>query len=472
MRIIIFLLVICCFLNSYGQKTISSQKLLEDFDYLIEELKLQHQGLYQYVDKEVVNAQLDSIRNTLDVPLSTLEFYKKISYTITLTNEGHSYADLPKRTMLKVGLSKSFLPLTVKFCDRELIITQNYGEDIPGLTKGAKLLSVNGKSIEKLLEKFFPLMVTDGFNETSKYKWIGGRNFSRLYRLVIGKQEYFDLDIQEYGSVEVKRIKIPAIRYKTFKRKNAKFKPKKFDYTAFAFKVINDSIAYMSVPGFGKNIDYAAFYKSNFRAIDSLNIKHLILDIQANGGGTEGNENLLFSYFTDTAVQKYRNVTMLPKPYDKNKKSKGLILDKWSIKTLPAMRGNFTLFSDYYSDLGYTKPLERLIFKGKLYTLISGFTFSGGAEFASLLKMTDRGIFIGEETGGTYEGNVSGYSEKVKLPNSKIKVNIPTVHFQINVSPDTRGRGVMPDYTVPQTWEDYMKGNNSKLDFAIKLIMH
>ena len=86
--------------------------------------------------------------------------------------------------------------------------------------------------------------------------------------------------------------------------------------------------------------------------------------------------------------------------------------------------------------------------------------------------MTNRGIFIGEETGGTYEGNVSGYSEYVKLPNSKIKVKIPTVHFQINVEPKIKGRGVIPNYEVPQTWKDYLNGRNTKKDFTIKKIIN
>ncbi|MEM1219315.1 MAG: hypothetical protein AAGH79_10400, partial [Bacteroidota bacterium] len=96
--------------------------------------------------------------------------------------------------------------------------------------------------------------------------------------------------------------------------------------------------------------------------------------------------------------------------------------------------------------------------------------FSGGAEFSSMLQMTNRAIFIGEETGGTYEGNVSGYSETTILPNTKIRVDIPTVHFQMDVEPILPGRGVLPDYEVRQTWADYMETRNAKLDFALSLI--
>lgn len=227
----------------------------------------------------------------------------------------------------------------------------------------------------------------------------------------------------------------------------------------------------MSIPEFGNDeINYEYFYKSNFKKIDSLHIKHLIIDIQANGGGTEGNENLLFSYLSKEVVQKYKRVTMLSKPYQKNKEKTGYIEDKWTFNDSIAERGDYTLYTDYYSDLSYKKPRKDLIYNGNIYILTSGRTFSGGAEFASLIKMTDRGIFIGEETGGTYEGNVSGYSEYIKLPNSKIEVKIPTVHFQMNVSSEIKGRGIIPEYEIPQTWKDYLNGKNSKKKFTIRLI--
>jgi len=470
----IFLLVTSILIFTYGnaQNKIKPKKLNEDFEYLITELKLQHQGLYEYIGENQTDIKIDSIRNTLKTPQTKLKFYEKLRYVIGLTNEGHTSIDLPKWTMMKLGLSKSFLPLTVKLCDENLIITQNYGKDIKELKKGSKIISVNNKKVSEIFDELYPLIPTDGFNETSKQEWIGGLNFSLLYRLGYGKEKKFELQIQEFGNDKIQTLTVSAIRFTKFKTKNAKFKSKNFDYNEFKLEHINDSIAYLSIPSFGNdNLDYEEFYQKNFKKIDSLNIKHLIIDVQANGGGTEGNENLLFSYLSNKVVQKYKQVTMLPKPYQKNKNKQGYFEDKWTFQNIIAKRGNFTLYSDYYSDLGYKKPQKELIYNGKLYVLISGKTFSGGAEFASLIKMTDRGIFIGEETGGTYEGNVSGYSEYIKLPNSKVEVKIPTVHFQINVSPKIKGRGIMPDYDVPQTWEDYLVGKNTKKDFAIKTII-
>ncbi|MDN6292261.1 MAG: S41 family peptidase [Tetragenococcus halophilus] len=472
MKIFLLIITVLFVFEGNAQRKLKPEKLKEDFDILVTELKLEHQGLYQYTDQNQTNAKIDSVRNTLNTPHTKLEFYQKLRYLISLTNEGHTSIIIPKWSRIKLGLSKSFLPLTVKVLEGNLIITQNYGKDIGKLKKGSKIISVNHKKVNHILDRLYPLITTDGFNETSKKEWIGGINFSLLYRLVYGKEKEFELQVQEFGSDKIQTIKIPAVRYAKFKRKNAKLKSITFDYVQFKFEHIQDSIAYLSIPSFSDHDDkYEKFLQSNFKKIDSLNIKHLIIDIQANGGGTEGNGNLLFSYLSEEVIQKYKQVTMLPKPYHKNKEDGGYIEDQWRIQDRIAKRGYLTLYSDYYSDLGYRKPLKDLIYKENLYVLTSGRTFSGGAEFASMVKMTNRGLFIGEETGGTYEGNVSGYSEYLKLPNSKIKIKIPIVHFQMNVSPEIKGRGVMPDHEVPQTWDAYLKGKNAKKEFTIKNII-
>ncbi len=471
MRILFLLLLMLVYTNSFSQKSFSKQKLFEDFDYAVKELKSQHQGIYQYVDQEKVDSEISSLRAEIKPTMSRLEFYQLMRKLIALANEGHGSVKLPKRTRTKMGLSKSFFPLTLKFFDKELVVVQNYGDEVAGLSKGMKVLSINGESVEAISNKLFPLIATDGFNETVLHEWVAGVNLCLLYRLVYGAAREFTVEVIAANATESKTLVLPAIRYTTFKSKNAKFQPKYFNYKKFFFAAINDSIAYLSIPTFGSGpIDYPSYFAKQFKKIDSLKIKHLILDIQANGGGTEGNENLLFSYLAKDKVQKYKKVTMLPKPYDKNKKDKDYLFDKWELKGTMAERGAFTLYSDYYSDLGYAPPQEKYIYDQQVYVLISGYTFSGGAEFASLLKMTERALFIGEETGGAYEGNVSGYSESIKLPNTKIKIKIPTVHFQINVNPALRGRGVLPDHRIPQTWEDYLDTQNSKLEFAKDLI--
>ncbi|MEX2231065.1 MAG: hypothetical protein WD824_02810 [Cyclobacteriaceae bacterium] len=58
------------------------------------------------------------------------------------------------------------------------------------------------------------------------------------------------------------------------------------------------------------------------------------------------------------------------------------------------------------------------------------------------------------------------------LPNSKIGVKIPTWKsiLSIEENPSQRGRGVMPDFDVTQSYKDFLDGRDSVKEYAYELI--
>lgn len=84
------------------------------------------------------------------------------------------------------------------------------------------------------------------------------------------------------------------------------------------------------------------------------------------------------------------------------------------------------------------------VFNGRLVVLIGGNTFSGAAELASMLHHTRRGVFIGEEAGGSNAGNTSGYSWEIQLPNSGMLLDVPLLRFEFAWQTPPHGRGVIP----------------------------
>jgi hypothetical protein len=79
--------------------------------------------------------------------------------------------------------------------------------------------------------------------------------------------------------------------------------------------------------------------------------------------------------------------------------------------------------------------------------------------------------FIGQETGGGYLGNTSGYGRNLTLPNSKITIEIPALQFVMNVEPKLPfGSGVKPHYQVIPTINQYINNENVCLEYALRLI--
>jgi C-terminal processing protease CtpA/Prc len=109
-------------------------------------------------------------------------------------------------------------------------------------------------------------------------------------------------------------------------------------------------------------------------------------------------------------------------------------------------------------------------FKGKLYILINGKSFSATGEFTSFLKNNRNVIFIGEEVGGNKVQNTSGISYIITLPYSKQKVKIPLVVWEMNVDYKNDSHGIKPDYWIRNTIGQELNDYDSVLNFTLEFI--
>jgi len=113
-----------------------------------------------------------------------------------------------------------------------------------------------------------------------------------------------------------------------------------------------------------------------------------------------------------------------------------------------------------------TSPKKRH-FKGNLYVLINGGTFSAAAILASNLKGLKRGVFVGEETGGASNGTVAGKMALFKLPESKLKIHFGLAYIQPHYHSGASGHGVMPDIIFKPTLEDRINGVDPEMKWVV-----
>ena len=250
------------------------------------------------------------------------------------------------------------------------------------------------------------------------------------------------------------------------------------------YKVLRDSIAYLGIHTFDnddirkytKEKKLRHFLKNSFKSIKEENIKKIVIDVSKNSGGSEGNEGLLYSYF-GINYQKYKKVRA---------KTQKAILDNGTDKPITLKAFGFweRIFANKKMKDGSLERKEGIgrglmaykkepdyKFSGKTYIIISPITYSGGSEFSNMMCTNDLAIFVGQETGGGYLGNTSGYSQKLILPNSRIVIKIPALQFIMNVEPKLPfGRGVIPHYEVIPTFEQYNNRENASLKYILEQI--
>ena len=184
-----------------------------------------------------------------------------------------------------------------------------------------------------------------------------------------------------------------------------------------------------------------------------------------NGGGLDALGERLFAYFADAPFHYYDDLVANPSTfrlYSQTQQGEPLPTDEFALKA----------DGKYH----WVKHLMRLMqplqphFAGKVYLLINGGCYSTCAEFVSTMQFHQKATFIGEEAGGGYYGDTSGFTSNVYLPHTKIVLVLPLVAYYLSVHGYAHAdRGVMPDYPVQSTIQDLLAGKDNAMTLALSL---
>jgi len=482
-RIVIFLFF-CLFdmvvvAQDYGSlKKIDKQLLIQDLELLRQGLEKHHSGMYWYTPKDSVDSAFERAKNQLDRDLNELEFFNLVAPLVGLSREDHTNMELSEETEQFLNEVATYLPLKVVFLDKRMYITQVATGNFPNLV-GSEIVSMNGKSPIELVEMLGELFASDGYIKAVKYSDLSGFSFSEHYFLKFGFVEGYNLKVKtQDGSMQDVYIK-PKTRKEIAKALKKRVRPSKKEFLEFT--KLNDSTAYLGVHTFASSLyrentihkNYKRFLSNAFKTIAEVGITNLIIDVSKNGGGNEGNENLLYSYVANN-YQKYTSVcaksqrSILDNGIDPPKKLKTFGFFERVFNNKKMSDGSYCRKRNAGFGLMAYKKEPEYKYKHKLYVMISPITYSGGSEFANMIKTQNRAIFVGEETGGGYRGNTSGYSSELTLPHSQLLIDIPSLKFEMNVNGGKLGRGVIPDYKVIPSIQEYLEGRNIPLEFILE----
>ena len=180
----------------------------------------------------------------------------------------------------------------------------------------------------------------------------------------------------------------------------------------------------INLPSFYDNFDRnnrissALDVKKEIERLKEDGIEGVILDLRDNGGGRIAEIEKLYSYLTNENYQfitKSEVNSRIPflKAFMSNttpnmlKVLGGLlspiVITQNLLKTKKVDGKLYYKFKE--SKIKEPNPLN---YKGRLYVLINGNSFSASSLLATHLKVTKRATFVGEETGGAYNGTVAG----------------------------------------------------------------
>jgi hypothetical protein len=444
----------------------SPQQLQEDFQILRTTLEEAHPSLYTYASQAERDAQFDQLQAQLDREMTGIDFYRLIAPLVADIHDGHTVVWPPADSPVYATDRDTFLPFRLRFIDGDGYVAETLAPDIE-LARGTQVLSINGLPLSDIVARLLPYVPHNGYIETGKRFYLG-KLFPLYYGWVFGPAEGFEVQMHDPATGEESTVVLPAINVAEISgllqqdlgagaSLNLEIRPE-------------EAIAIMTIGSFG-NPDIQSFLNDSFAKLRESGIQDLVIDLRGNGGGGSGDGALLYSLLSDEPFRYYDHLGAVldgPLTFLEHTDQSATGMDSILARMQPTESGG--LRYPHWAGLDQEQPGRPDAFAGRVYVLIDGGCGSSTTEFAAVAHTNDRGVFVGEETGGRYYGNNSGTMPTLILPNTGIVVIVPLFQFVMAVPALADDRGILPDYAVTPTPEDFAAGVDTELVFALDLI--
>ncbi|PQA93939.1 peptidase S41 [Chryseobacterium shigense] len=476
--------------NEQRATCIEPDKLKEDVDYAYSKLQKMHPQLYWYISKQDLDQKFDSLKQTINQPLTPLEFYFKLQPVIADIREGHLSLRIPRKKFTKREIKAlenkkgMFSRFEYYIKDDHLYIIQNK-DSIENIQPGTEVVSINHVPVTEYLKKYRALVSSDGYNNTFQSYFLkdvffnfytaenGFKDTATIEALYNGKKYNYTLHRESKSKNDLDQDKQQEKR--TPEKKVNDYVASSNSYNRdFKFLDKDSTTAYIKVKSFSR--DYSdKFYKETFEKIKKAGSKYLIIDVRNNYGGSLYEINNLYSYLAPQpyVLIKPSQLTSRLTPLKTNyfRKSNAF---QYAFKSLAYPTYVFAqTFSTYKKDgkvfykMKADKPTKpnKEAFNGKVFVLINGGSFSASSIITAKLKYDQRAVLVGEETGGANDGTVAGFYSYQKLPNSKINLPIGLLLVQPNIDFQNTKKGVSPDVVIKESMQDIIDKRDPQLEW-------
>jgi len=411
---------------------LSPDQLLEDYGEL-KELIIRNHPMNFGDMQDVIRAfdrQFDELSDSMTIP----EFFRALAPAVAAVRCGHTRLSLPESVQRHAYLHANCLPLILHALGDSVVCLEDLTSD-ESIKPGSRILTINSVRIDQILDSILASLPTDGGNQTFKYFQLN-QDFQRQYFEIFGEADRFNVDIFNPDGDFRPNIELAPMTLAAMDDVERKRRAERPQWKLVETEIDSaDSYALLTIRGFH-------FYSDLDRFIDRMDgffadlmarrVESLILDLRGNDGGDPYSSAYLLGYLIGEPFRYFSSRS-----------------------------------TSLHSDLKQLQDVPDDPYHGKLFVLVDGGCYSTTGHFLSLLRHHRRGVFIGEETGGSFICN-GGYRE-YSLSNSGIVLLLPHTSFITDARGLSVGEGIQPDHQVPISLDDLVLGADPVLDTALAL---
>ena len=415
-------------------KVYSKKDYIEDLDQLGQKLLAVHPHALKFITEDQFLENIESKKSLITEKTTYAEFAWHCNAIIasvgcshtassTMQNDYHEFSILP--------LENSF-PLQVRWVNKQLFVVNPMNNSDKVKVKD-EILSINGIETANLISDIYDHIPAQANIQTYKTQHFN-THFAALIPYALGLPNTFEIVVKEnIGSIKLHKAQEMATELYD-PSVNSCLKD-------LCLEILEGKTAILTISSFNyyewNNYPvFKSFLDSSMQIINNKKIKNLIIDVRYNRGGSQYPSIYLLQHLMDKSFTYYSKVEFAGKT------------DKI-----------------YGEEIIY--PLENR-FKGKIYFLIDGNGNSTTGHFMSIVKAHNLGTIIGEELGSN-QFCTAGQT-LFRLSNTKLVVssaNNTHVSTATNLPDEI---GILPDYYVSQSIDDYLNKVDVVKNFTLELI--
>ncbi len=414
----------------------TGDELEEDTEAMVASIARLHPRPEAWRTKADLEAAVAQAERAMKDGASRLEAFRLLAPLAAGVRCGHTRLTFPAGTLGIMARGGRFLPLGIHYSGDRAFVVQHFGRKSV-VPLGAEVLSINGLDAAAIRAKLLECMSSDGPGSAYASSRIN-QLFFYYYWAFVDQSKTFSVRCRPAPGGAEKEYEVSARRALKVAlscfRQNPGADPRRPMFPIQGIVPDGSSTAYLRIPTFdlANARGYREALRSFFKQVQQAGITTLVVDVRGNGGGPSVIAVELLRYLVDEPF------TYLETPADVK------------IASLP-------VFVAYARSI---QPHPSRLFRGDLYCLMDGGSFSTTGHFIAALRAHRRVTLMGEESGGGASCTDNGTI--VDLPHTRLRLRVARTVFRVPVGPDRAG-GVRPDVQVHPAIEDLVQGRDTAL---------
>lgn len=427
------------------------EQLIEDVVFYVKTIEETHINPYAHISQKEWRARANSIKKRIAGrgAMTQHEFWLLFTPLVSALRDKHTLVMDPR--FFIANNPTKYLPARAIYIDGKIVVTSSVAD--AKITKGAVITSINGLASDEVMRRLSEYRFGVGrerISDAGEWLWIGAAE-------VLGRPDSFALSFSDGTRADVKGLTVSEI---INREKAISVNLPKTSDSPLELKLLDNNVAYLKAATFDYDPEkYKALLAAVFTQIKSARVKNLIVDVRENEGGNSTLGDALIDMFSGKRQKRFRMKWKKSAQYAERMRSQDAPIPDYYQALMPGQI--------YTSDPKILKPGENpLRFNGRIHVLSGRETFSSGLMFLAVVKDNKLAAVIGEET--NQPGCSAGESYPFNLPNTGLRVTSSTKYW-IPPGGCQGTRGIVPDVSVKERFEDYRAGRDAILSAALDL---